>query len=209
MKRSFTCILVILFCVAATWANEREEAIKVAHAGFKDFINGPLAQKQFRKGHGLLETDQVEQATLGEPLILYSLPPDNIRNYENGTAIHQCAVKTGIYLFPVLFDGAAKLFMEVSTYGTDHLQIGMLGNSWLAEEISSITDQYPATEGYSIMLIQNYQTHRYMFHVPGNGKDNLTIIDPRISKQQGYAALSSAEKTIAQLRKELEVFMGE
>jgi hypothetical protein len=104
-------------------------------------------------------------------------------------------------MFPVLFNGIIRLFLDVSKYGTDTFEIGSLGQGNCAVEMNRILAQYPVKKRYMPILIQNFQTHKYFVYIPQKSKDNLTPVD---SQNRSYSSLNNAENVLENLSVELK-----
>lgn len=180
-------------------ADDIAEVRTIASEGYKAFMKSFLIYTDFRSDNDLLDQDQVENATLGEPFRLSTLPAESINTYKTGISLDSLTTVTDVYLFPVLFNGVIKLFLEVSKSETDTFEINSLGQGWFANEIINLLSRYPSSAGYSLNIVLNDQLHKYLVHVPEVSRDNLTIITPN----QDYSTLSHIDETIDVLKVEL------
>lgn len=196
--------LITAVAVSLSYADQLNEAKKVAQEGYILFLKGPLNNANFRAAHGLSGYDNGDKVTLGEPLPLYSIFNEKVTGYTEGSPLENLYEKTDVIMFPVLFDGRAKLILKVSHYGTDQLQIGSLGESALAAQLDAIQKQYPSTNGFTVMVLSNNQTHSYLLHIPQLKNDNLTII----KAGNGYATLTTVAETMQMLKMQLQEMMN-
>lgn len=197
----FSCFM---FSFGTVKADSYDSAVAVANAGYKEFLHTPLLDKNFCKEHHVTKKDLNGAITLGKPYQLYCMTPEHIRSYKTGMPVSQLAEKTNIFMFPVLFDGQAKLFLDVFKSDAGKFEIGSLGKSTLCKEIAAIQALYPSSDGFTLELIQNYQTHRYLVHMPQINQDNLTIIEMGKFAVRNYGQLASSSKSMERMKLLLE-----
>lgn len=211
MKKNRLCIvLFILLCsmiVLPAQGDDLKKIKDIAEMGFKEFIQGPLSLKNFCVEHGITLSDLEGDITLGEPIQLYSISDKKILTYSQQRSVSEVINKTDIYMFPLLFNGTPKLFLDVSKYGTDNYEIGALGQSWLSREYHKVRNQYNKKRNLSIILCQNYHTHAYLFHLPDIDQTNLTLLDPEISRNLGYFRVSSVKESMTHLKEKLDIML--
>lgn len=203
MYRLAILVCAITCLISTGWTDDYKDAKNAAQQGYKEFLKGPLANTQFCADNWLTAQDKVENATLGEPFELYALSPEKIRSYKAGTSVMAIAEKSGIYMFPVLINGNAKLILEVSKYGEDRFQIGSLGDGFLARELGEITTTY-TKKNLTPVLLSNYQTHAYFFTVPQLGTDNLTQISTDPTRALNYTTTMNATTVLEKLDAEVQ-----
>jgi len=193
---AFSCLLF-----GTAMANDLSDAYATAQAGYKNFLRVPLQQKDFCEEHSITKNDSNGTITLGVPFQLHSMTPDHIRSFRAGIPVSQLSEKTNIYMFPVLFNGQPKLILDVCKFvDQQKFEISSLGDSLLCKELSAISASYKPTDGFSVQLIQNYQTGRYLFHIPQLDSENLTLIDTRRSSERSYKQLSLSSKIMEHMK---------
>lgn len=198
MNRKMYIMAIIAIC-SVLLATAPEEVKSAARSGYKDFIQVPLRQPGFCADHGISEKDLKSVITLGQPYQLRSMAPEHIRGYIYGVPVGNISEKTNIYMFPVLFDGQPKLLLDVCDFGTGCFEIGSLGQSWLCRELNDIESTYAIAGDQPLQLIQNYQTGRYLVHIPKIDQKNLIIVEPCICEKNRCKPLPTVELTMERM----------
>lgn len=201
-------IFSFLFLSLTASATNPSNPTDVAQAGYMEFLKSPLQNKRFCEEHGITEQDIQGPITLGEPYHLQCMTPDHIMSYSYGMPLNKIIENTGIYMFPVLFNNEAKLFIDVCNFGTREYEIASLGQSWLSREVDAIAKNVSRAKEDNLRLIQNYQTGYYLFHDPLQGENNLTILDPEQPSTRGPRRVLTAQETIKRLQSLLWVRMS-
>lgn len=205
-NRSFLLFITFLLLIKSIiWADDLQEATNIALKEYRSFIYlclDPVTKKQFN----LTDSDEVGEATLGEPMQLMIIPPEKILNFEREMTIDECTVPIKSYYFPVIFNNSMKLIITVNRYKAgDNYEIGSLGLDWLAKEIILILREFPLNKGYTPVLCQNPATQYYSFHIPQKDKMNLTIIHPGANGGKStYSQLSSLEEAMVEYQELLK-----
>lgn len=99
---------------------------------------------------------ELEQATLGSPIQLNTIHPDDILEYEAQTPIQDLLITTNIWLFPVIANGKTRCFLTVDKIN-GNWEATSIGSAQLAEEWSNICDAYPQGSGYGKTFVRIYQ----------------------------------------------------
>ena len=197
----FAMVLLTIVLLFNSFAGSIEHVTEIAESGYKSFIHHPLKNESFCKQHGISVQDLEGPIQLGKPVHLISLSDAEIAAYTFERPVADIGQETEIYMFPLLFNGKPKLFLDVGTYGTNRFEIGSLGQSELCNEVGKVWARYTTQKGYSMVLFQNYHTQKYFFHIPQLYTNNLTLLSSEESKKRnGYATLTTAKESLSILQ---------
>lgn len=198
-------IMLVLVIYCALFANNNSdkaalaEVKTVAEEGYKKILSSFDAVDRAR--FQLNETDLVEEAELGEPFKLQIMDSKVIRNYADYSdkKVQDLTVAIENYMVAVKFNGVSKLFVTVCKFkGKSSYEIASIGDVPLAQKIDQVSASWNRSNT-EVVLIQNPESHAYMFHVPSVDETNLTIIDVRSSSRKDYRSLSTVGNAVATL----------
>ena len=183
-----------------------KEPEMVANNGYQSFISLCINDKEARDYFNLGKDDGIESAHLGTPYQLGIINSQTITDPKPGFNIANYYSSINTFLFPVLFNGEIKFMISVEKYsGGDSYKIGSLGFKILSNEITKVLKKWPQKKGYSLLLLQNPESHYYSFHIPEISNSNLTILDHESEQKRiDYSSLN----TISQTMKEYSVFLN-
>ncbi|MCP4600251.1 MAG: hypothetical protein GY847_06915 [Proteobacteria bacterium] len=209
-----------LFTIALVYSNQPTHAqnlvkqgykasLQVAEQGFREFLDRALTDT-FRANHGLTSYKTHETVSLGAPFRLHVITPDKVAACGEQACKSADDLGTPIdtFFFPVKFNGELRLFMTVDRFkGQSHFEIGSIGYSRLAQEITTVLRKWPRTNNVSPKLYVCDQAYAYLFSIPDQSSPNLTIIDfsspEKVSYQTRYQTLSTFEQTVSVLRQRI------
>lgn len=179
------CVCLCLVCAlglgvgGAQAQDPPEEAVSAAQAGLSGYLQAipPTDLSYFN----FQSFEQLEQATLGDPLMLYTIDPSDILSFEGDTPIQDLLQETGIWMFPVLAEGKMRTFLQVEKL-EQKWQAVSLGSSGLAEEWDNIGAAYPPEKSYDRKLVRIYQaTSDFVFlDLPQGGNAFMPMRSARI-----------------------------
>jgi len=187
--------------------NAPDAVVQAARQGLRPFLD-KIPQKSLGQ-FGFDQADSFDAAVLGTPLLLHTITPSALKQYQSGAAVTSLLTPTTLWYFPILIAGQSKAILVVDRL-RDQWQAVSLGYPGLAREWDAISKQWPESQGYHPILIAIFQAHQHVFTVPEKGADNLTLLAPsqmpsNMGKAQAtgasprYATLDDAAKVIQNL----------
>ena len=180
------CVCVFLVCALSSgfgWAQAQdppEEAISAAQAGLSDYLQAiPPTDLSYFNFQSL---EQVEQATLGDPFMIYTIDPYDILAFKGDTPVRYLLQETGIWMFPVMAEGKMRTFLKVEKRDQKWQAIS-LGASGLCEEWDNIAAAYPADKNYTLKMVRIYQatSDLVLLDLPQGGNAFLPLRSARIA----------------------------
>ena len=189
---AFPSVVLLYFGTTALGDSSDEsqdyrDATEVAQTRYQDFLRRALTPYS-KARHGLDIDDDPDKAVLGAPYLIHEIVPSKVDLCSDQAcdSASDISAPIDVYVFPVMFGGRAKLILTVyRNQETGELEIGSLGEGWLARELETIREQWPA-KTHPIMLFKSNQARVYAFSIPSLNKQNLTLIDP----EKGYGGMS-------------------
>lgn len=171
-------------------------AVEVAQAEYRDFLARALTPYA-KKMHGLAAEDGYQNATLGAPYVLHEILPEKVGDcdIEVCESLGELCGHYESYMFPVFFSGRLKLMMTVFyNRVTGRLEIGSLGDKWLAAELSEILKAW-SEDGARVELYHSPEAGVWAFSVPSHSQPNLTLVVPAAQRAGDYSVLSPLADT--------------
>ena len=100
--------------------------------------------------------EELSQAKLGTPFQVFTIPPEEILNYNAGTPIEEIVLETDHWLFPVTVGGDVRALLTVAQMG-GQWQAVSLGSAGLGQEWADTAAKYKSSAGYTHKLVRIYQ----------------------------------------------------
>ena len=182
-----------------------DAVIQAAMQGLKPFLD--KIPQEARAQFGFDPADSFNAAVLGAPVLVHTITPAALEQYQAGTAVTSLLTPTTLWYFPVRIAGQAKAILVVDRL-QDQWQAVSLGYFGLAREWDAIVKQWPESQGFHPELIAIFQAQQHAFTVPKKGVDNLTLLTSgpmetgkaqAAGAQPPYATLGDATTVIQNL----------
>ncbi|MBU4366061.1 MAG: hypothetical protein L6437_02820 [Kiritimatiellae bacterium] len=175
---------------------------QAAAQGLQPFLNKiPVISLE---EYGFAPGDSLDTASLGDPFLVYTIPPRALDQYQAGSAVTSIVTPTTMWYFPVLIAEQSRAILVVD-WLDNQWQAVSLGYAGLAKELGALSRQWKASQGYHPMLIVVFQAKQYLFTVPEKDSQNLTRLVTQKPMATGkpaddYATLGTAASVIEQLK---------
>lgn len=121
---------------------------------------------------GFNSGEQVGNATLGEPIAVFTISDTDRKKYQTGQPLKPLLQATNEWIFPVVLDGSIRYMLPVRHVGDAY--VPGPGSRALAIVYEKIQQRWPASEGYHPQLVVNPNISNYFFTVPELPEQNLT-----------------------------------
>lgn len=131
-----------------------QQVLQAAEEGLPSFLES-IPQSDLEH-FNFNSADELQQATLGAPIEIYTIHPDDILDFNGQTPVADLVSPTGMWLVPVVANGKIRTFLTVDTVDGAWKAIS-IGSSQLAEEWSNIADAYPQEGDYGKIFVRIYQ----------------------------------------------------
>lgn len=114
-------------------------------------------------------SEELSRATLGTPFQVYTIPPEEILNYNAGTPIGQIISATDHWFFPVKVNGEVRTLLTVAMVD-GKWQAVSIGSAGLAQEWTAVVAKYPSD---THKLVRIYQAAADFVLLGDAGSDEL------------------------------------
>ena len=114
-------------------------------------------------------SEELDLASLGTPFQVYTIPPEEILNYNAGTPIGQIIFETDHWFFPVTVKGEVRTLLTVAKV-EGKWQAVSIGSAGLAKEWTEVVAKY---NSYTLKLIRIYQAAADFVLLGDAGTDEL------------------------------------
>ncbi len=153
-----------------TLVHTPEERLRMAGAEAMEQMLGKAGK--YPDAYGFGASDLFKQATLGDPIPVYTIEETARANYKSGQPLRPLLKPAKEWVFPVLAGSHVCCMVSVSREGEDYLP----GNSSkaLALAWNKISKMWPATEGYHPQLVVNPAIPGHYFTIPELPTPNIT-----------------------------------
>lgn len=102
------------------------------------------------------DQNEVDQAELGDPFMIYTILPDQILNYAVGTDVESIITPTNVWLFPVVSKGVARTLLTIDFVDGNWRAVS-IGGTGVAKQWDSIKGD-SSLEGESVYkFVRVYQ----------------------------------------------------
>jgi hypothetical protein len=116
--------------------------------------------------------ERPDQATLGEPIVVYTISPEAQKGYQAGQPIKPLLQATNEWIYPVMLDGSIRYMLPIKR--VDGKYVASTGSRALAMVYEKIEQRWPASEGFHPQLVVNPNMPNYFFTIPELPQQNLT-----------------------------------
>lgn len=182
--------------------NPPEEVQQAAETGLVNLLKNSTTDNKIL--YGFNESDNPEEAVLGNPFHLYQITHETLLKYQKIADTVAVLTETTTWYYPVIINSKIKSILVVEK--TENAwTAGSIPMVSPAEKLEKILQRWPRETGYDILLGISYETFSYVFAIPQKGSDNLTPID-ELSAESGYGKLESVSETMQYLN---AVYHGE
>lgn len=121
-----------------------------AEEGLLPFLKAIPAQDL---GHfSFADQSEVDQAELGNPFMIYTILPDQIFNYLEGTDIESIIIPTGVWLYPIVSKDKARMLLTVESVD-GNWQAVSIGGSGVANQWESIVESLGVESTYKFVRV--------------------------------------------------------
>lgn len=190
--------------------------MNAAEEGLHSFLSRMPAAA--RERFGFSESDNLAEATLGDPFNLFVIHPEAVLDYSPSEPIENILTTTNLWYFPVRIRQKTRCLLIVD-FIKDEWRTVSLGAASLAQEVEDVREAWPETEGYRPEFIAVRQAGAYLFSVPALDKSNLTMLavssqtsqsdsqttqSHKPSETDAYKRLSNIDSTLSILRPAVE-----
>jgi hypothetical protein len=204
MKRYFlACVLVsiIVPIVFAQNLTPPDEVIQAANVDFKEYLKNAVTEET-KTILGFDSKDDLGKAVLGTPFQIHILTSESINNYVENTPLQSILSRSDMWYFPIVIDNEIKMMLYVGKKNGEWMRAGM-GSAGLSRQLQEITTKWSSSDGYTPMLVQQYDVGAYYFNIPQVNNFNLTetganIMESGLNKRG--VQLNTLSETISDLR---------
>lgn len=176
ITRILVCMLLLLPVVSESMAADTPpDVIQAAEEGLLPFLRRIPQGEQER--FGFTKTDNPDQAYLGNPFRLHTIPPAAISEYQPGDTADSLISETRMWYFPVMLKDEFRAILIVDQMNGQWKAVS-LGRAKLARQLGKVSKVWSRKRGYAPRLIAVFQVGEYLFTVPEKGDYNLTSLSP-------------------------------
>lgn len=150
---------------------------------------------KYPDSYGFTEADAIEDATLGNPIPVYTIDETDRAKYQSGKPVKPLLKPTKTWVFPVRMGNRVCCMVKVTYSGHEYVPgqgSKLLGTAW-----NEITQKWPASEGYHPCIVVTPDIPGYFFTVPELPTPNMTDI---IKLTYLHPTLSPADVILASWR---------
>lgn len=207
-KKIIISVLAFMLLALNSHGGDIEDATKVAQDGYQNFLKICLSSDGAMVRHKLSSGDNYKTAVLGKPYSVELITNESLNGYSSEKGVSDLITDNDTYLFPVIFNGSAKLLLTVRKYSKNgDFQIGALGKRSLARELELHKENWFKEKGerafYNPVLCLNQDLKTYMIHVPEKDGVNLTPIQYGKREMGSQNQYSGLEETVSSLKEQL------
>jgi hypothetical protein len=152
------CLVQIYFTVFTknTLSNETlpSKVVEAAVTGLNQFLYAIPTKDLI--SYGFSGKQDITQATLGDPIRVYTITPDRIKDYEQGMNFISIISPTNLWLFPVLSQGETKTLLTVDRMNGEWKAVA-IGSAGLAKQLNKVKTIWPSSDGYEYTFVRIYQ----------------------------------------------------
>ena len=178
MPRGLIWGLALLFGFLASGVQAQgvpPEVLSAAREGLQPFLG--RISPETREIYGFSKSDALARVNLGAPFNLQTITPEVLLNYQAGSPVAALLSKTNLWYFPVMLQNEVKAILVVD--GVDgKWQAVSLGYANLAKALGTISQRWPASQGFHPRLIAVFQANQYLVLVPEENPNALISIIP-------------------------------
>ncbi|MEN6438545.1 MAG: hypothetical protein ABFD97_08175 [Syntrophobacter sp.] len=148
------CLTLWISVVPLSARDVPPEVKAAAEEGYRSLLESipPDALSHFN----LSNTDEVNQAVLGEGFRVHTIPPESILSYDGKTSVHELILPTQIWFFPVMSRGRIRALLTVDKVGNEYKAVS-IGGSGLALQWASALESASSGEDGERVFVRVYQ----------------------------------------------------
>jgi hypothetical protein len=197
----FLCMILLFSNASKLIAQDAPlEVIQAAEEGLPLFLSEipPGALEDY----GFDENDNLDDAVLDQPFLLYVIDPTALDDYREGDTVYDVLRESLLWYFPIMINDAYKSLLVVDKLD-GVWQAVSFGYARLAIQLEKILLHWPRSEGYDPLLSVSWQAGTYCFTVPQVDLYNLTRLDyypPPPIDQINYEDLRPLSETVKYLK---------
>jgi hypothetical protein len=155
-----------------------------------------LVNDQNYRAMGFDSVDQVKQAQLGRPLVVFNIGLDQLKSYQTGTNANSLLSKSSETIYPVTVNGQVKSSITIVQKKEGGYQPASFGNAEVIKNLSRYRSSEQAANDFVVRVLA---LNMYFL---GKQVDNRTFLtpiieDPRLKLRPGEAL--PAEIVVQQL----------
>jgi hypothetical protein len=141
--------------VLTVFAEEAPVAARqAAEQGLSSFLQAIPAQDLAH--FNFSDPKELEQATLGEPFLIYTIAPESILMYQANTPVESIIVPTSVWYFPVLINGETRTLLMVDMINGGWKAVG-IGSSGIAKQWAAVDTTRCSAAGYTPRFVRIFQ----------------------------------------------------
>ena len=172
-----------------------DEVARAAEEGLPDML-GKIPPGGWSE-YGFASGEELAEATLGEPLSLFTITPAALNACKPGDPVDSLLSETTLWYVPVRVKETVRSFLVVDRV-EDRWEAVSFGYAPLTKPVEAMLAQWPASAGYHPKLILVFQAQQYLFTVPELGGDNLIPLLGVRGEGAGYKAAPSRVITVGE-----------
>jgi hypothetical protein len=147
------------------------EVIQAAEEGLPRYLG--IISKGDVEDFGFSEDDNLDEAVLGRPFLLYVLTRAAVENYREGDTIYEVLEEGATWYFPIMIGDEIKCMLLVEQMD-NYWEAVACGGAGLARKIHLVRKVWPISEGYDPIFTDFIS---WYFSVPQVNEYNLTGMD--------------------------------
>jgi hypothetical protein len=147
-------------------------AVKAAQDNFISYLTSAVPENS-KTILGFKARDTLSHAVLGAPFRIYDLPDDSIKNYDKARQLRSIIAETDLWYFPIIIKDSTRMMLYVVRQDSTWKRVG-LGSAGLSRHIQEISSRWPASAGYTPVIVQQRHIGAYMYSIPQINAYNLT-----------------------------------
>jgi hypothetical protein len=150
--------IVLSLMVTPLMANENLEAVKTAaQQGMKSFLGSlsSLPVDEIRN-YNFDSKQEVDRAKAGEPFKIYTITPDSVFSYQEGTMIADLISPTTFWCIPITVDGDIRTLLDIDKVDGNYKAIS-LGSAGTAVRWGEILESLNPAQKKQAVFVKVYQ----------------------------------------------------
>ncbi len=171
---TFTLFFIVFFLTSTIFANEiaPQEVINAAHNGLEIFLS--YIPENELAAYGFSNIDEIKECSLGTPLRIYTLSPDNLGRLNQNDDITSFIQITNLWFFPVYSKDKVKNLLTVDFVNGQWKTVAM-GSAELAKDVDSFQKNFFSQnkDAKDFKFLRIYQAKSDFFLIQSENKIKL------------------------------------
>jgi len=175
------------------------EVKQAAERGLPDFLNA--IPREDLERYGFKNEEELKAATLGEPYRVYTIVPERLASYKEGTKLSALISETNSWYFPVMVEDEARTILTVSLL-EGRWQAVDIGGLALPQQLQMLSARLPTilgekgiSGGYSTKFVRVFQLYADFLAVDSDKGEFLVplLLNPDSLGIQNYVPYTPGE----------------